>query len=202
MDLLCTLFHKHLPCAFFLFLSFSLYPLTLTPSVDICFGAKSLNNYANACKTMHNTVWKWLREKMDSLRTDGRSAKSHLLWTQEDISDDVRTWETSDMFSTPSTICCAGVVLDYFSVLVITNELLSKQYKAETSLCLKIFALWKCTLSTLAPEIYIYIFVTFFYSVQGMADTFHHRFIHVGISLQALLQHYVCLIKANFMVTI
>ena len=35
---------------------------------------------------------------MDSLRTDGMSAKSHLLWMQEDISDNVRTWETSDMF--------------------------------------------------------------------------------------------------------
>lgn len=59
---------------------------------------KSLNNYANACKAMHNTVWKWLGEKMDSLRTDGMSAKSHLLWMQEEISDNVRTWETSDMF--------------------------------------------------------------------------------------------------------
>lgn len=54
--------------------------------MDIYFGAKSLNNYANACKAMHNTVWKWLGEKMDSLRTDGMSAKSHLLWMQEDIS--------------------------------------------------------------------------------------------------------------------
>lgn len=80
---------------------------------------------------MHNTVWKWLGEKMDSLRTDGMSAKSHLLWMQEDISDSVRTWETSDMFFTPSTICCGGVVLDYFSVLMIINEILTKQYEAE-----------------------------------------------------------------------
>lgn len=68
-----------------------LHRLTLTPSMDIYFGAKSLNNYANACKAMHNTVWKWLGEKMDSLRTDGMSAESHLLWMQEDISDSVRT---------------------------------------------------------------------------------------------------------------
>ena len=39
--------------------------------MDISFGAKSLNNYANVVRTMHNTVWKWLWEKMDSLRTDG-----------------------------------------------------------------------------------------------------------------------------------
>lgn len=93
MDFPCTLFHKHLHSAFFLSLSFLLWlhPLTLTPSMDIYFGAKSLNNYANACKAMHNTVWKCLGEKMDSLRTDGMSAKSHLLWMQEDISDNVRT---------------------------------------------------------------------------------------------------------------
>lgn len=93
MDFPCTLFHKHLHSAFFLSPSFllRLHPLTFTPSMDIYFGTKSLNNYANACKAMHNTVWKWLGEKMDSLRTDGMSAKSHSLWMQEDISDNVRT---------------------------------------------------------------------------------------------------------------
>lgn len=94
MDLPCTLFHKHPSFSPFLLL---FHPLALTPSMDIYFGAKSLNNYANACKAMHNTVWKWLGEKMDSLRTDGMSAKSHLLSMQEDILD-VRTCETSDMF--------------------------------------------------------------------------------------------------------
>lgn len=94
MDFPRTIFHKHLPFASSLFCS-RLHPLTFTPSMDIYFGAKSLNNYANACKAMHNTVWKWLREKMDSLRTDGMSAESHLLWMQEDISDNVKTWETS-----------------------------------------------------------------------------------------------------------
>lgn len=42
-------------------------------------------------KAMHNTVWKWIGEKMDSLRTDGMSAESRLLSMQEDISDSVRT---------------------------------------------------------------------------------------------------------------
>lgn len=136
MDFPCTLFHKHLHSAFFLSPSFllRLHPLTFTPSMDIYFGAKSLNNYANACKAMHNTVWKWLGEKMDSLRTDGMSAKSHSLWMQEDISDNVRTWETSDMFFIPSTICCGGVVLDYFSMLMIINERLSKRDEPETPL--------------------------------------------------------------------
>lgn len=72
-------------------LSYFLYPLTLSPSMGIYFGAKSLNNYANACEAMHNTVWKWLGEKMDSLRTDGMSTESHLLWMQEDSSDNART---------------------------------------------------------------------------------------------------------------
>lgn len=94
MDFPCTIFHKHLCSASSVFSSRH-HPLTLSPSMDIYFGAKSLNNYANACKAMHNTVWKWLGEKMDSLRTDGMSAESHLLWMQEDISDNVRTWETS-----------------------------------------------------------------------------------------------------------
>lgn len=88
MDFLCTLLHKHLHSSSFLspLLFFSgLHPVTLTPSMDIYFGAKSLNNYANACTAMHNTVWKWLGEKMDSLRTDGMSAKSHLSWMQDDI---------------------------------------------------------------------------------------------------------------------
>lgn len=93
---------------------------------------------------MHNTVWKWLGEKMDSLRTDGMSAKSHLLWMQEDISDNVRTWETSDMFFTPSTICCGGIVLDYFSMLMITNEILPQQDAAETSL--HVLRLWRMDL--------------------------------------------------------
>ena len=37
-----------------------------------------------------------------------------------------------DMFFTPSPICCGGVVLDYFSMLMIINELLPKQDVAET----------------------------------------------------------------------
>lgn len=34
------------------------------------------------------------------------------------------------MFFTPSTICCGGVVVDYFSMLMIINELLLKEDKA------------------------------------------------------------------------
>lgn len=73
-------------------------------------------------KAMHNTVWKWIGEKMDSLRTDGMSAESRLLSMQEDISDSVRTWQTSDMVFTASTICCEEVVLDYLGLLTVINE--------------------------------------------------------------------------------
>lgn len=44
------------------------------------------------------------------------------------------------MFFTPSTICCGGVVLDYFSTLMIINELLLKE-EAEASL--NVLWLWR-----------------------------------------------------------
>lgn len=59
---------------------------------------------------------------MDSLRTDGMRAESHLLSMQEDISDRVRTWQTSNRFFTPSTICSGEVVLDFLGMLMIINE--------------------------------------------------------------------------------
>ncbi len=45
------------------------------------------------------------------------------------------------MFFTPSTICCGGVVLDYFSTLMIINELLLKEDEAEASL--NVLWLWR-----------------------------------------------------------
>lgn len=96
--------------------------LSLSPSMHIYFGAKSLNNYANACEAMHNTVWNRLGEKMDSLRTDGVSANSHLLWMQEDVSDRVRTWEAADMFFTPTPFVVLLWFLSICSRLVVINE--------------------------------------------------------------------------------
>lgn len=72
-------------------LSPSLFSAQTLPAWISLLAQNSLNNYANARKAMHNTVWKWIGEKMDSLRTDGMSAESHLLSMQEDISDSVRT---------------------------------------------------------------------------------------------------------------
>lgn len=46
------------------------------------------------------------------------------------------------MFFTPSTICCGGVVLDYFSMLII-NERLSKQDEAEAPLSVEYTFLFK-----------------------------------------------------------
>ena len=53
------------------------------------------------------------------------------------------------MFSTPSAICCGGVVLDYFSVLVITNEdELLKEYAAEIMPALNTRHISACTVAS------------------------------------------------------
>lgn len=61
----------------------------------------------------------WLK-KMASLWTDGKTAKRHLLHREGNISDNVGTRETSDMFTTQDTISSGGVVLDYTKVVYIS----------------------------------------------------------------------------------
>lgn len=56
---------------------------------------------------------------MASLWTDGKTAKRHLLHREGNISDNVETRETSDMFTTQDTISSGGVVLDYTKVVYI-----------------------------------------------------------------------------------
>lgn len=89
MDSPCKLFHKHLHF-------FHSSPLTLTPSVDFYFSGRKGNKiFEQLCKcTLRQCTIQYgngSEKKMDSLRTDGMSAESHLLWLLEDISDNVKT---------------------------------------------------------------------------------------------------------------
>lgn len=110
MDFLCTLFHKHLR---------SLFPSVVTASSSC---TRSQHGYLfwrkifeQLCKCVRGKCTIQYGNgsggKMDSLRTDGMSAKSHLLWMQKE-----RRFKTVSkpgrrqicFFFTPSAICCAG----------------------------------------------------------------------------------------------
>lgn len=60
------------------------------------------------------------------------------------------------MFFTPSTICCGGVVLDYFTMLMIINELLRKEDEAEASV--NVLRLWCIDMHSTPTGIYILVF--------------------------------------------
>lgn len=63
------------------------------------------------------------------------------------------------MFFTPSTICCGGVVLDYFTMLMIINELLPKEDEAEASV--NVLRLWRIDMYSTLAGIYIFFFLFF-----------------------------------------